>query len=265
MTKLGFLVGLSLVLSGCTSFYSSSIVGHDSPTLPLPRENGKTGLSMGFDLKTSPTGSIFTSDSTQSVLGTAFVRQRLGEFGPGQLDLQATVSEYFAMTNLVQRPHLWSSESRQTSYSGFGTVVGLRPSVLFGDEGGRSEYAIHALYNQESGDYRAFRASLTPSGSGPRGVDLSPRGRTASLAFEVRREFVAGDGWLFPSGERPRFTVGADLGYVLFDWPSFREGNGVARFSFLYGLENYWASCSVHIMPPLNLGISLGVGTSTRF
>jgi len=156
------LVFVAVMLTGCTSFYGSSILGHDAIDIPF-QETPKEKLSLGFVARTSSLTSQYTLDST-----TFWQAGPLVTWSKPWADKTVVASLAFSAYQAKTTLHHPSDRVLE----GRGWTMETKEGVLVPMGWVRVLVAFDGLVNQEDGDYRVYRATLDNA----RSVNLSPHG-----------------------------------------------------------------------------------------
>jgi hypothetical protein len=241
------LLALSTSLAGCTTFYSSSVLGHESVDIPFraaagPRIEGHLGLAA----KVAPTGSVFTNDKSNSIQGSLVATGTVVLAQGVRGALGVALSGYGAVTSIDV-----GTDSRfQTVYQDWkaeGWVLESRPGLLVDAGGGTGFLGAEVLYDREFGDYPAWRKTLTGTK-----VNLSPGDRTltASLATE----------YAHPLGNNQRIALTAGYGLGWPNGPGDDRTVGIGRAGVRWEFGGLWVTASAESMDWLNAGLGLGLG-----
>jgi len=251
-------------VQGCTSFYSAAVLGHDALEVPFPeRGNDQLHSDVAFSLKTSPTVSYFTRDSTQSGMLGATLFTSFPASPNGRFCIAVTGSGYVAST-FTYVPQKDKKSTVTVTTENTNTSYGYTGEVKLGfilDEGEKSGVftGIDLIYNQEFGDYLSFRKKVTgtdrdsiylTSDSSP--VNLSPIGRTLEGYFFLGKRFrLSGNEFI---------DLLAAPGVAFTNWPYEHYFSAMSRLTGIYSLSRFWWSLSLEDLNFLNVGLGVGFG-----
>ncbi len=247
--SLSLFLTLAMMLTACTSYYSSAIVGHDSVLLPPPSAEGKeTRAEGGLFVKTCPTGSKFTSDSTQSLqagLMTALTVP-LGEY----VDFQGggVISGYGSLT-YTEDP---LEDGEEALFPSWGMTGQGLVRFFMGRETIQFSLGAEGTLNREWGEYGEYRKELAASSENY--VNLSPSGY--SFAGQIRAGIM--DNWYGPH----QILVEAGAGVALTDlFPEEEQSpKPLYSLSLTYRNDKLWCWLAWESLSFLNTGVSGGLG-----
>lgn len=250
----------NLFLAGCSSFYSSSVLGHESLIVPTPFRSPEA-VTSEFSLvaKATPAVSLFTNDSTRALqVGLSLQHSfRLSEFA--RVATGMTASGYFSQTSIFLSRIGTTSQVEHAAF-GYGYVGNGKFGLVFDSGESSSEFGFSGSYNREFGEYLSLRSSLstltnekTDSVFDTKRVDLSPRGSSLEIFPYFQSQ------WNHRKDEQVSITYG--LGASLPNWPESNHYLLVNRIAVAYRLRNLWWAGSLENLHLLNAGIGFTVGT----
>lgn len=154
---------IPFLAAGCSSFYGSSILGHDAVDIPF-REVTKESVSMGFTARSSSLRSQYSLDTT------SFWRAGPLAVWSSPWEGGKTVVRSLAFT--AYQAKITQHQPSDRVLEGRGWTLETKDGVIVPMGAVRVLVAFDALVNFEAGDYRAYRATL----DNVRSLNLSPNG-----------------------------------------------------------------------------------------
>ncbi len=250
---------LSVLLSGCVSYYSPALLGHDKIVMPPP-DYGEEGFSQdgGLFLKISPVLGEYEDYSSLSLQAGLMHGAAFPLIGPFSLQLAGSASIYGGINSLEEYPEGSSDGEnpdliRKSFYGIAGqgdmrVLIGKRHKVTVGLEG---------VYDREWGDYKAYREEICEVNDDC--INLSPSGQSYSLMLT--------EGFLYNRRNGSSFFWEAGLGLAVPDiygnHASYDGDNinlDIWKISFLYREDNLWAWAAWESVPYMNSGLNIGTG-----